>query len=53
MKIIVKNDKNNIIVERDFKGMEKDPALVAQTIVELELLQEELLSIYMEDEDAE
>ena len=46
MKIAIKNDEENILVVRDFDNM--NCGLIAQTILELEILKKELLNMYEE-----
>lgn len=47
MKILIANDDNNIAVVKDFEGMNK--GLIAQTILEMHVLEEELTRMYVED----
>jgi len=49
MKIVITNDEHNIAIAKDFSGMDK--GLLAQTMIELEILKEDLLEIYLYPED--
>ena len=44
MKILISNNENNIGIIKDFEDME--PSLIAQTIVELKILINELVELY-------
>jgi len=45
MKIIITNDDKNIGVIKDLENMEK--GLIGQTIIELELIKDELIEAYL------
>ena len=52
MKILITNNEMDIAVAKDFSDLtKKNTGLIGQTIAELELIKEELLSIYSGDEE--
>lgn len=51
MKILISNDEKNIGVIKDYSDM--GPGLIGQTIVELEIIKQELLYIYENEEIGE
>ena len=54
MKIMITNDDYSVAVARDFSDLDKTcSGLIGQIIMELELLKEELLSIYISDDGEE
>ncbi len=49
MKIVIADREDNIVVAKDFENM--NAGLIAQTIVELEILKGMLLELYVGEED--
>jgi hypothetical protein len=52
MKLLITNDENDIVVAKDFSDLDETKnGLMGQLLMELELIKDEILTLYSREED--